>query len=70
MKLFIFLILALRHTCEEGDKMKSYGWTRANGVDFFEQDIQDATLNLQLTTTFLKRETDHFGMLFVLYSYV
>eukprot|EP01117_Protostelium_nocturnum_P003316 TRINITY_DN1427_c0_g3_i1.p1 TRINITY_DN1427_c0_g3~~TRINITY_DN1427_c0_g3_i1.p1 ORF type:complete len:801 (+),score=229.64 TRINITY_DN1427_c0_g3_i1:331-2403(+) len=41
--------------------MKSYGWTRHNGVDFGEQDILDKKFGLNLTTSFIKRSNDRFG---------
>jgi mannosyl-oligosaccharide glucosidase len=31
----------LRHTCEQGDRLKRYGWTRHDGVAYGEQDIVD-----------------------------
>ena len=31
----------LRHTCEQGDRLARYGWTRHDGVGYGEQGIVD-----------------------------
>ncbi|XP_058240480.1 mannosyl-oligosaccharide glucosidase-like isoform X2 [Hemibagrus wyckioides] len=43
----------LRHTCEQGDGLSSYGWLIHDGVNFGMQQIQDT--DFTLTTTFVKR---------------
>ncbi|KAF4071349.1 hypothetical protein AMELA_G00272160 [Ameiurus melas] len=43
----------LRHTCEQGDRLRSYGWLFHDGVNFGVQQIQDT--DFSLTTTFVKR---------------
>ncbi|MCI4394790.1 hypothetical protein PGIGA_G00172780 [Pangasianodon gigas] len=50
----------LRHTCEQGDRLRSYGWLMHDGVNFGMQQIQDTEFTL--TTTFVKRMGgDHGG---------
>jgi mannosyl-oligosaccharide glucosidase len=46
----------LRHSCEEGDGLDSYGWTRHDGVNYGEQTIIDSKTDLKLTTTFIKHQ--------------
>ncbi|KAF7686967.1 mannosyl-oligosaccharide glucosidase [Silurus meridionalis] len=43
----------LRHTCEQGDGLRSYGWLMHDGINFGTQHIQDT--DFTLTTTFVKR---------------
>lgn len=43
----------LRHTCEQGDGLSSYGWLIHDGVNFGMQQIRDT--DFTLTTTFVKR---------------
>lgn len=43
----------LRHTCEQGDGLSSFGWLMHDGVNFGMQQIQDTEFTL--TTTFVKR---------------
>lgn len=43
----------LRHTCEQGDGLRSYGWLMHDGINFGMQHIQD--MDFTLTTTFVKR---------------
>lgn len=45
--------LNLRHTCEQGDGLRSYGWLMHDGINFGTQQIQDT--DFTLTTTFVKR---------------
>ncbi|CAG5928549.1 unnamed protein product [Menidia menidia] len=50
----------LRHTCEQGDHLKSYGWLMHDGLSFGVQEIQDE--GFTLTTEFVKRMGgDHGG---------
>ncbi|MCJ8748999.1 hypothetical protein PDJAM_G00171070 [Pangasius djambal] len=50
----------LRHTCEQGDRLRSYGWQMHDGVNFGVQQIQDT--DFTLTTAFVKRMGgDHGG---------
>ncbi|KAH8354855.1 hypothetical protein KR084_012418 [Drosophila pseudotakahashii] len=42
----------IRHWCEQGDKLDSYGWTHHDGRSFGVQDIQD--LPFELRTSFVK----------------
>ncbi|XP_053336327.1 mannosyl-oligosaccharide glucosidase-like [Clarias gariepinus] len=43
----------LRHTCEQGDGLRSYGWLAHDGINFGMQQIQDN--DFILSTTFVKR---------------
>ncbi|XP_017316328.1 mannosyl-oligosaccharide glucosidase [Ictalurus punctatus] len=43
----------LRHTCEQGDGLSSFGWLMHDGVNFGMQQIRDTEFTL--TTTFVKR---------------
>lgn len=43
----------LRHTCEQGDGLGSYGWVMHDGIHFGTQQIQDS--DFTLSTTFVKR---------------
>ncbi|XP_069488582.1 mannosyl-oligosaccharide glucosidase [Ambystoma mexicanum] len=45
--------VSLRHTCEQGDRLPSYGWLMHDGVNFGVQDIQD--FGFALRTEFVKR---------------
>lgn len=46
----------LRHSCEEGDGLDSYGWTRHDGTNYGEQTLIDSKTDLKLTTTFIKHQ--------------
>ncbi len=52
----------MRHTCEEGDKLRKYGWIRHDGHHFGEQDILDPKNDLHLQTTFLKQVKGSHGI--------
>ncbi|XP_006011279.1 mannosyl-oligosaccharide glucosidase [Latimeria chalumnae] len=43
----------LRHTCEQGDGLRGYGWLMHDGVHFGVQEVRD--LGFTLTTEFVKR---------------
>ncbi|XP_041052088.1 mannosyl-oligosaccharide glucosidase [Carcharodon carcharias] len=43
----------LRHTCEQGDRLPSYGWLMHDGINFGVQEIKDN--DFILTTEFVKR---------------
>ncbi|KAL4640485.1 mannosyl-oligosaccharide glucosidase-like [Arapaima gigas] len=43
----------LRHTCEQGDRLPSYGWLMHDGLNFGIQEIRDS--DFILTTEFVKR---------------
>ncbi|XP_053336097.1 mannosyl-oligosaccharide glucosidase-like [Clarias gariepinus] len=43
----------LRHTCEQGDGLSSYGWLMHDGVNFGMQQIRET--DFTLTTSFVKR---------------
>ncbi|XP_062864317.1 mannosyl-oligosaccharide glucosidase [Trichomycterus rosablanca] len=45
--------LKLRHTCEQGDHLRSYGWLMHNGLNFGVQEIHDD--DFILTTEYAKR---------------
>lgn len=49
----------LRHTCEQGDGLRSYGWLMHDGINFGMQQIQDT--DFTLTTTFVKRSGGEHG---------
>lgn len=44
----------LRHSCEQGDHMKRYGWLRHDGISFGDEEILDPTSDLNLTISFVK----------------
>ena len=46
------LILGLRHWCEQGDNLKTFGWLQHDGESFGIQEIQDR--GLLLKTSFVK----------------
>lgn len=48
--------LGLRHWCEQGDNLDSFGWLQHNGQDFGVQEIHDRGLNI--TTSYIKEEDD------------
>lgn len=43
----------LRHTCEQGDRLPSYGWLMHDGLNFGIQEVQD--FGFALRTAFVKR---------------
>ncbi|MBN3311141.1 MOGS glucosidase, partial [Amia calva] len=49
----------LRHTCEQGDRLQSYGWLMHDGVSFGIQEIRDT--DFTLTTEFVKRTGGEHG---------
>ncbi|XP_035426916.1 mannosyl-oligosaccharide glucosidase [Cygnus atratus] len=49
----------LRHTCEQGDGLASYGWLRHDGDNFGVQDVRDR--GLLLRTEFVKRPGGEHG---------
>ena len=52
--------LGLRHWCEQGDNLQSYGWIRHDGIRFGDQLIRDRGLNI--STVFVKKPGgDHGG---------
>ena len=51
--------LAIRHTCEQGDGLKKYGWLKHDGVNCGSQEIVDH--DFVLTTEFLKRPGGNHG---------
>ncbi|XP_053475561.1 mannosyl-oligosaccharide glucosidase [Ictalurus furcatus] len=53
MRQFSAVGVNLRHTCEQGDRLRSYGWLFHDGINFGIQQIQDT--DFSLTTTFVKR---------------
>jgi len=50
---------ALRHTCEQGDKLDKYGWNFHNGLDYASEQIIDGDLNL--ATDFVKQSGGNYG---------
>lgn len=44
----------IRHTCEHGDGLKSYGWVKHDGRTFGHQKIADPANNITFTTEFIK----------------
>ncbi|KAG7458588.1 hypothetical protein MATL_G00222070 [Megalops atlanticus] len=53
MRQFSEMDVSLRHTCEQGDRLQSYGWLLHDGVSFGVQEIRDS--DFTLTTEFVKR---------------
>ncbi|XP_006629249.2 mannosyl-oligosaccharide glucosidase [Lepisosteus oculatus] len=51
--------VSLRHTCEQGDRLQSYGWTMHDGVHFGIQEVRDS--DFTLTTEFVKRAGGEHG---------
>lgn len=49
----------LRHTCEQGDGLASYGWLRHDGDNFGVQELRDR--GLLLRTEFVKRHGGEHG---------
>jgi len=47
-------MLGLRHSCEIGDDMASYGWTEYDGRLGGKQIIKDRGMKLDLETEFIK----------------
>ena len=39
--------------------MSQYGWTRHNGRDFGQHEVLDPSLQLKLTSSFLKEQSEH-----------
>ncbi|CAM6105240.1 unnamed protein product [Calypogeia fissa] len=50
---------ALRHTCEEGDKLSRYGWLRHDGATYGRQELLDQ--GLLVSTSFLKSKDEGSG---------
>lgn len=60
MRQFPDVDINLRHTCEQGDRLKGYGWLMHDGKTFGVQEIRDS--DFTLTTEFVKRMGgDHGG---------
>lgn len=60
MRQFSDMDVNLRHTCEQGDRLQSYGWLMHDGITFGVQEIRDN--DFTLTTEFVKRMGgDHGG---------
>ena len=52
--------LAIRHTCEQSDELRKYGWLKHDGTNFGSQQIVDK--DFVLTTDFVKKlGGDHGG---------
>ena len=52
--------LAIRHTCEQSDGLRKYGWLKHDGTNFGSQEIVDK--DFVLNTEFVKRlGGDHGG---------
>lgn len=52
--------LAIRHTCEQSDGLRKYGWLKHDGTNFGSQEIVDK--DFVLTTDFVKKlGGDHGG---------
>lgn len=51
--------LKIRHWCDAGDRLKSYGWLQHDGINFGVQEILDQDMNI--TTAFVKRPGGDFG---------
>ncbi|XP_052773711.1 mannosyl-oligosaccharide glucosidase-like [Mya arenaria] len=50
----------IRHWCDQGDRLRRYGWLKHDGVNFGVQEIVDS--DFMLTTSFIKRAGgDHGG---------
>lgn len=48
------LILGLRHSCEIGDDMASYGWTEYDGRLGGKQVLSDRGMKVDIETEFVK----------------
>ena len=60
MRQFSSMDVNLRHTCEQGDNLQSYGWLMHDGLSFGVQEVRDK--DFTLTTEFVKRRGgDHGG---------
>ncbi|KAL6047513.1 Processing alpha glucosidase I [Balamuthia mandrillaris] len=53
--------LEVRHSCEQGDGMRRYGWRRHNGTHFGEQEIEDPRCGVSLRTSFMKYKPGKHG---------
>lgn len=54
--------IQIRHSCEQSDKLRRYGWIRHDGINFGTQEIVDNENGCMLTTDFVKRTGgDHGG---------
>ncbi|ORX92341.1 glycoside hydrolase [Basidiobolus meristosporus CBS 931.73] len=51
----------IRHSCEQGDNLDSYGYLRHDGRTFGQQEIKDSANNIILTTEFIKAPGEHGG---------
>lgn len=51
--------LKVRHTCEQGDHLQSYGWLMHDGLNFGVQEIHDD--DFILLTEFVKRSGGEHG---------
>lgn len=49
----------MRHVCQDGDGLSTYGWTHHNGRDYGHQVIVDQ--DLTLATSFMKSNADGSG---------
>lgn len=49
----------LRHTCEQGDRLPSYGWLMHDGINFGVQEVTEN--DFTLTTEFVKRHGGRHG---------
>ncbi|MGH0179550.1 UNVERIFIED_CONTAM: hypothetical protein FKN15_001827 [Acipenser sinensis] len=59
MRQFGGMDVNLRHTCEQGDQLQSYGWLMHDGMDFGIQEVRDT--DFTLTTEFVKRQGGEHG---------
>ncbi|XP_041124769.1 mannosyl-oligosaccharide glucosidase-like [Polyodon spathula] len=59
MRQFGGMDVNLRHTCEQGDRLQSYGWLMHDGVNFGIQEVRDT--DFTLTTEFVKRPGGEHG---------
>lgn len=53
MRQFSEVDVNLRHTCEQGDRLRGYGWLMHDGINFGVQEIHEN--DFTLTTEFVKR---------------
>ncbi|KAJ2809280.1 Processing alpha glucosidase I, partial [Coemansia furcata] len=44
----------IRHSCELGDHLAEYGYSRHNGRDFGEQTMRDSDQGVEIKSTFIK----------------
>ncbi|KAJ2744319.1 Processing alpha glucosidase I, partial [Coemansia pectinata] len=44
----------IRHSCELGDNLSEYGYSRHNGRDFGEQTMRDSDQGVEIKSTFIK----------------